>query len=143
MSSFNRVFLLGNLTRDPELRYTPRGQAVGDMCIAVNRVWNNEQGQRQEETTFVDITLWGRVAEIAQQFLAKGSRVFIEGRLQLDAWEDKASGQKRSKLKVVGENLQLLGERTASQRESSEQARRPAPLPPQARPPTTSRRWLR
>jgi single-strand DNA-binding protein len=108
MANLNKVLLLGNLTRDPELRYTPKGTAVADVAVAINRVWNNEQNQRQEETTFVDITLWGRQAEIAQQYLTKGRGVFIEGRLQMDSWEDKASGQKRSKLKVVAENLQFM-----------------------------------
>ncbi|TAE90556.1 MAG: single-stranded DNA-binding protein [Verrucomicrobia bacterium] len=108
MANLNKVLLLGNLTRDPELRYTPKGTAVADIAVAINRVWNNEQNQRQEETTFVDITLWGRQAEIAQQYLTKGRGVFIEGRLQMDSWEDKASGQKRSKLKVVAENLQFM-----------------------------------
>lgn len=117
MANLNRVIIMGNLTRDPELRYTPK--AVADIGVAINRVWNNEQNQRQEETTFVDITLWGRQAEIAQQYLTKGSGVFIEGRLQMDTWEDKATGQKRSKLKVVAENLQFMpdgkqrGERSA------------------------------
>ncbi len=108
MANLNKVLLLGNLTRDPELRYTPKGTAVADIAVAINRVWNNEQNQRQEETTFVDITLWGRQAEMAQQYLTKGRGVFIEGRLQMDSWEDKASGQKRSKLKVVAENLQFM-----------------------------------
>jgi single-strand DNA-binding protein len=119
MANLNKVIVMGNLTRDPELRYTPKGTAVGEIGVAINRVWNNEQGQRQEEATFVDITLWGRHAELAQQHLGKGSGVFIEGRLQIDTWEDKATGQKRSKLKVVGENLQFMpdgkqrGERSA------------------------------
>lgn len=108
MANLNKVLLLGNLTRDPELRYTPKGTAVADVALAINRIWNNEQNQRQEETTFVDITLWGRQAEIAQQYLTKGRGVFIEGRLQMDTWEDKTSGQKRSKLKVVAENLQFM-----------------------------------
>jgi single-strand DNA-binding protein len=108
MANLNKVLLLGNLTRDPELRYTPKGTAVGDMSLAINRVWNDERGQRQEETTFVEITMWGRQAELAQQFLSKGRGVFIEGRLQMDTWEDKATGQKRSKLKVVAENLQFM-----------------------------------
>lgn len=108
MANLNKVLLLGNLTRDPELRYTPKGTAVTDIGLAVNRVWNNEQGQRQEETTFIDVTLWGRQAELAQQYLSKGRGVFIEGRLQMDSWEDKQTGQKRTKLKVVGEGLQFL-----------------------------------
>ncbi len=108
MANLNKVMLIGNLTRDPELRYTPKGTAVADIGLAINRVWNNEQGQRQEETTFVDVTLWGRQAELAQQYLSKGRGAYIEGRLQLDTWDDKQTGQKRSKLKVVGENLQFL-----------------------------------
>lgn len=108
MASFNKVMLMGNLTRDPELRYTPKGTAVSDIALAVNRIWNNEQNQRQEEVTYVDITLWGRQAEIVQQYLTKGSGLFIEGRLSLDTWDDKTTGQKRSKLKVVAENIQLL-----------------------------------
>jgi len=108
MANLNKVMLIGNLTRDPELRYTPKGTAVADIALAINRVWNNEQGQKQEETTFVDVTLWGRQAELAQQYLSKGRGCYIEGRLQMDTWDDKATGQKRSKLKVIGENLQFL-----------------------------------
>jgi single-strand DNA-binding protein len=121
MASLNKVFLLGRTTRDPELRYTPKGTPVVEIGLAVNRTWS-EEGQKREETVFVDVTLWGRTAEIAQQYLHKGSPVFIEGRLQLDTWDDKQSGQKRSKLRVVGENLQLLGDR----RESAS----PPPRPP-------------
>ena len=109
MASFNKVILLGNLTRDPEVRYTPKGTAVTELGMAVNRVYTAENGEKREETTFVDVTLWGRTAEIAGEYLKKGRPVFIEGRLQLDTWDDKTSGQKRSKLKVVGEGLQLLG----------------------------------
>jgi single-strand DNA-binding protein len=111
MASFNKVILLGNLTRDPEVRYTPKGTAVTELGMAVNRVYTAENGEKREETTFVDITLWGRTAEIAGEYLKKGRPVFIEGRLQLDTWDDKQSGQKRSKLKVVGEGLQLIGSR--------------------------------
>jgi len=111
MASFNKVILLGNLTRDPEVRYTPKGTAVTELGMAVNRVYTAENGEKREETTFVDITLWGRTAEIAGEYLKKGRPVFIEGRLQLDTWDDKTSGQKRSKLKVVGEGLQLIGSR--------------------------------
>lgn len=111
MASFNKVILLGNLTRDPEVRYTPKGTAVTELGMAVNRVYTAENGEKREETTFVDITLWGRTAEIAGEYLKKGRPVFIEGRLQLDTWDDKQSGQKRSKLKVVGEALQLIGGR--------------------------------
>ena len=111
MASFNKVILLGNLTRDPEVRYTPKGTAVAEIGLAVNRVYTTDSGEKREEATFVDVTLWGRTAEIAGEYLKKGRPVFIEGRLQLDTWDDKTSGQKRSKLKVVGEGLQLIGSR--------------------------------
>jgi len=111
MASFNKVILLGNLTRDPEVRYTPKGTAVTEIGMAMNRTYTAENGEKREETTFVDVTLWGRTAEIAGEYLKKGRPVFIEGRLQLDTWDDKQSGQKRSKLKVVGEGLQLIGSR--------------------------------
>ncbi|MDQ6625462.1 MAG: single-stranded DNA-binding protein [Verrucomicrobiota bacterium] len=113
MASFNKVILLGNLTRDPEVRYTPKGSAVADLGIAVNRQYTLDNGEKREEVTFVDVTFWGRTAEIAGEYLKKGRPVFIEGRLQLDTWDDKTSGQKRSKLKVIGENMQLLGGRGA------------------------------
>lgn len=110
----NRVLLMGNLTRDPEVRYTPKGTAVTDISIAINRVIGSEEGERREEVTYVEVTLWGRQAEVAQQYLTKGRGVFIEGRLQLDTWDDKQTGQKRSRLKVVGENMQMLSGRGAN-----------------------------
>ena len=113
MASFNKVILLGNLTRDPEIRYTPKGSAVCDLGIAVNRQYTLENGERREEVTYVDVVLWARLAEIAAEYLKKGRPVFIEGRLQLDTWDDKQSGQKRSKLRVIGENMQMLGSRGA------------------------------
>ena len=110
MASFNRVILIGNLTRDPEVKYIPSGMAVAEIGLAVNRYFNDKStNERKEETTFVDVTLWGRQAELAGEYLAKGRPVMIEGRLQLDTWEDKQSGQKRSKLRVVGETMQFLG----------------------------------
>ena len=109
MASFNKVILLGNLTRDPEVRYTPKGSAVCDLGVAVNRVYTLDNGEKREEVTYVDVTLWARLAEIAGEYLKKGRPVFIEGRLQLDTWDDKQSGQKRSKLRVIGETMQLLG----------------------------------
>jgi single-strand DNA-binding protein len=115
MANLNKVMLIGNLTRDPELRYTPKGTAVTDLALAINRVWSNDQGQKQEETTFVDVTFWGRQAEIAQQYLAKGRGVYIEGRLQMDTWDDKETGKKRSRLKIHGENLQFLPDGRNSQ----------------------------
>ena len=113
MANLNKVMLIGNVTRDPEIKYTPKGSAVTDLGIAVNRVFTPDGGEKREETTFVDVTLWGRQAEIAGEYCKKGRSIYIEGRLQLDSWEDKASGQKRSKLRVVGENFQLLGPRPA------------------------------
>ena len=111
MANLNKVMLIGNVTRDTEIKYTPKGSAVTDLGIAVNRVYTPEGGEKREETTFVDVTLWGRQAEIAGEYCKKGRSIYIEGRLQLDSWEDKTSGQKRSKLRVVGENFQLLGPR--------------------------------
>lgn len=114
MANFNKVMLMGNLTRDPEIRYTPKGTAVAEIGLAINRYFSGENGEKREETTFVEVTLWGRTAEIAGEYLKRGRPVFIEGRLQLDSWEDKQSGQKRSKLKVVGEAMQLIGSRPGS-----------------------------
>lgn len=112
MASFNKVILLGNLTRDPQVRYTPGGTAVAEIGLAVNRYWFDKQtNTRKEETTFVDVTLWGREAEVGGEYLAKGRPVLIEGRLQLDTWDDKTTGQKRSKLRVVCEHMQLMGSR--------------------------------
>lgn len=112
MASFNRVILVGNLTRDPQVKYTPGGTAVAEIGLAVNRQWFDKQSNsRKEEVTFVDVTLWGRTAEIAGEYLGKGRPVLIEGRLQTDSWDDKETGQKRSKLRVVCENMTMLGSR--------------------------------
>jgi single-strand DNA-binding protein len=140
MASFNKVILLGNLTRDPEVRYTPKGTAVTDLGLAVNRTYTADNGEKREEVTFVDVTFWGRTAEVAGEYLKKGRPVFVEGRLQLDSWDDKQSGQKRTKLKVIGENMQMLGAprgggSSGGDEESSggSRASRPAP-PPKAAP---------
>ncbi len=111
MANLNKVMLIGNLTRDPEVRYTPKGTAVTDIGLAVNRQYSTDEGERREETTFVDVTLWGRQAEIAGQYMKKGRPIYVEGRLQMDTWEDKQSGQKRSRLKIVGDSFQFLGGR--------------------------------
>src|SRR5258708_19691836 len=143
MASFNKVILLGNLTRDPEVRYTPKGSAVCDLGIAVNRVYTTEGGERREEVTFVDVVLWARLAEIAGEYLRKGRPVFIEGRLQMDSWDDKQTGQKRTKLRVVGESMQLLGGRpggatgeTADEDRVSPSAGSKTTAPPQSSSPT-------
>ncbi|MDQ3625901.1 MAG: single-stranded DNA-binding protein, partial [Verrucomicrobiota bacterium] len=108
------------LTRDPEVRYTPKGSAVCDLGLAVNRQYSLEGGEKREEVTFVDVVLWARLAEIAGEYLKKGRPVLIEGRLQLDSWDDKQSGQKRSKLRVIGETMQLLGSRPSGGGEGEE-----------------------
>ncbi len=135
MASYNRVVLVGNLTRDVELRYTPSNTAVTDIGLAVNeRVKRNDQWV--EEAHFFDITLWGRMAEIAAEYLSKGSSVLIEGRLRLDRWEQE--GQKRSKIKIVGEKMQMLGGnggRSGGGPSSSNQHDNSEPSPSQAPPP--------
>ena len=118
MASFNRVILVGNITRDIELKYTQSSLAVTELGLAVNDRRKTQAGEWIEETTYVDVTLWGRTAEIAGEYLGKGSSVLIEGRLKLDTWEKE--GQKRSKLRVVGERMQMLGSRGGGNRPSSE-----------------------
>ncbi len=134
MASLNKVMLIGNLTRDPEIRYTPKGQAVADIGLAVNRFYNTESGERREEVTFIDITLWGRTAEVVHQYCKKGRPLFVEGRLQLDTWDDKQTGQKRSKLKVIGDGIQLLGSRDSGGPGEPGQSSAPYSPPPAARP---------
>ncbi len=107
MASFNRVILVGNLTRDIDLKYTPGGTAVTDIGMAVNDRRKSASGEWVDETTFVDVTLWGRTAEVASEYLGKGSPILVEGRLKLDTWE--TDGQKRSKLRVVCDRMQMLG----------------------------------
>ncbi|HTQ29872.1 MAG TPA: single-stranded DNA-binding protein [Opitutaceae bacterium] len=109
MAYLNKVFLIGNLTRDPELRVTPKGTAICQFGLAVNRQFKDESGQTRDETTFVDIEAWGKQGELVSKYLTKGSPAMVEGRLKLDQWEDKQSGQKRSKLKIVLDNVQFLG----------------------------------
>lgn len=109
MASYNRVILMGNLTRDVELRYTPAGTPVTEVGLAVNDRRKNQNGEWVDETTFVDVTFWGRTAEVASEYLSKGSPVFVEGRLKLDTWEK--DGQKNYKLRVVCDRMQLLGGR--------------------------------
>ena len=108
MTGLNKVFLMGNLTRDPELRYIPSGQAVASFTVAVNRVFKGHTGEKKEETSFVRCVVWGRIAEVCGQFLSKGSPVFVEGRLQSRSWEAQ-DGQKRSTIEVVASNVQFLG----------------------------------
>lgn len=126
MANFNKVILAGNLTRDPELRYTPKGTAIAKFGLAVNRVWKNEAGESKEETTFVDVDAFGRQAETLAQYMKKGSPLLVEGRLRLDQWDDKQTGQKRSKLGVVLEGFQFLGGGSRGDAPAGEAPRRPA-----------------
>lgn len=142
MASLNKVFLIGNITRDPEIKYTPKGTAIADVGLAVNRNYTTESGEKREEVTFIDVTLWGRAAEIVGEYCKKGNPLMVEGRLQLDQWDDKQTGQKRSKLKVVGDNIQLLGGRPSgglAESPDDDAARRErqksSPPPPVKKPP--------
>jgi len=111
MASFNKVILLGNLTRDPEMRVTSKGTAVARLSLAVNRKYTTESGETKEEVTFVEVDAWGKQAEVIAQYCRKGKPLLVEGRLKLDQWDDKTTGQKRSRLGVVLENFQFVGGR--------------------------------
>ena len=133
MANLNKVMLIGRLTRDPQLRYTPSGAAVADLGVAVNRYYKGQDGNRQEEVCFIDVTVWGRTAENATEYLSKGRQVYVEGYLRLDSWEDKNTGDKRSKLKVVANNVQFLDSRGAGSgaggQAAGEQPQPPRPGP--------------
>lgn len=128
MASFNRVILMGNLTRDPEVRYTPSGKAVTEIGLAVNDRRKGPNGDWIDEVTFVDITLWDRQAEVAGEYLTKGSPVLIEGRLKLDTWEK--DGKKNSKLRVIGDRMQMVGGRSGPAGGGGGPARGRAASPP-------------
>jgi single-strand DNA-binding protein len=128
MANFNKVILVGNLTRDPELRYTPKGMAIAKVGLAINRNWTSESGEKKEEVTFVDVDIFGRTAENVAQYMKKGRPILVEGRLRLDQWDDKQTGQKRSRLGVVAETVQFLGSPTGGGGDGGEAApRRSAP----------------
>ena len=131
MASFNKDILAGNLTRDPELRYTPKGLAIAEIRLAINRKWTGEDGQKREDVVFVDVDSFGKQAELIGQYFRKGSPILVEGRLKLDQWDDKQTGQKRSKLGVILESLSFLdsGNRDAAAGDGA-----PAPSAPAARP---------
>ena len=134
MANVNKVILIGNLTRDPEVKTTPKGTSVAQISLAINRKYKVGE-EMKEETTFVDIELWGRLAEIAGQYAKKGNPLYIEGRLKQDSWDDKETGKKRTKMLVVGESLQLLGGRQGGGEgggQRSEQSQRPAAQPSRA-----------
>ena len=147
MPNYNRVILMGNLTRDPELRYTPSGQAVADIRIAINRRARNTDGERRDSATFVDVTAWGRQAEVINEYFAKGRPIFLEGRLRLDQWTSQ-DGQRRSKLRVVLDNFEFItprgdghapsgpppGERPAQPAARTTPPGAPTPPPPSPQP---------
>jgi len=144
MATLNKVFLIGNLTRDPELRVTPKGTVICQFGLAVNRQFKDESGQTRDETSFIDIEAWGKTGELVAKYLSKGSPSMVEGRLKMDQWEDKQSGQKRSKLKVIAENVQFLssGQRTQNSDTEGDEPPPPSrersgfgPTPPRGKPP--------
>jgi single-strand DNA-binding protein len=132
MANFNKVIIVGNLTRDPELRYTPKGTAVARITLAVNRTWKSESGEAKEEVSFVDVDVWGRQAEVIGQYMKKGRPLLVEGRLKQDTWEDKNTKQKQSKLKVVLESFSFID----SNRGGGEGGE--APVAPRSRPAASS-----
>jgi len=139
MAYLNKVFIIGNLTRDPELRVTPKGNSIAAFGIAINRQTKDDAGNTRDETTFVDIEAWGKQADLVAKYLARGAPAMIEGRLKLDEWTDKTSGAKRSRLKVVLENVQFLGSKRdgapAEMRDGEQRQERPAKPTPEATPP--------
>jgi single-strand DNA-binding protein len=136
MASFNKVILAGNLTRDPELRYTPKGTAVAKITLAVNRTWKTESGENKEEVSFVDVEAWGRQGEVIAQYMRKGRPLLVEGRLKQDTWEDKNTHQKQSILKVVLESFSFIDSNRpdgAGGAPAAEAPRRPS-APPTGKP---------
>ena len=131
MPSVNKVILIGNLTRDPELRYTPKGSALCEIGMAVNRKYKLESGESREEVTFLDISFWGKQAEVVAKWMKKGRPLYVEGRLQMDTWDDKTTGQKRSKIKIVAEDFQFLGGDRGGE-EGGHDDEQPAPAPRQS-----------
>lgn len=122
MPNLNKVLLMGNLTRDPELRVTPKGTPICQFSLAINRQWKTESGEKQEEVVFVDVEAWGKAGETVAKYLTKGRPLYVEGRLKLDQWEDKNTKEKRSRMKVIMEQFQFLGD-------SRQQAEKPADDP--------------
>lgn len=132
--NLNRVTVAGNLTRDPETKFLANSQAVASFGLAINRRWKDRDGQAKDETTFVDIEAWGRTAELCGQYLAKGRNVYIEGRLKLESWDDKATGAKRSKLKIVADSVQFINGNSENGESAPAITAPAAPLRPAATP---------
>lgn len=142
MANLNKVFLIGNLTRDPELKYTPKGTAVASFALAINHVYKTPDGEKREEVSFIDVTAFGRQAEVVSEYVKKGDPFFVEGRLKLETWDDKQSGQKRSKLRVLLESFQFLasrggksGQESGGAGEYDDPPQRPPQRPPAGRQP--------
>ena len=129
---------MGNLTRDVEMTYTPKGAAVGKLSLAINRNWTTEDGEKREEATFVDVTYFGKSAETLAQYVHKGDPLYVEGRLKLDQWDDKQSGQKRSKLHVIGEGFQFLGNKREQGESENPRDAKPKPATKRATTPATA-----
>jgi single-strand DNA-binding protein len=127
MANFNKVILAGNLTRDPELRYTPKGTAIARITLAINRTWKTETGETKEEVTFVEVDAFARQAEVIGQYMKKGRPLLVEGRLKLDQWEDKNTHQKQSKLKVTLESFSFIDSRGGGGDSAGGEAPRPRP----------------
>ena len=132
MASFNKIILMGNLTRDPELRYTPKGTAVAKLGLAVNRTWKTETGETKEDVLFIDIEAFSRQAETIGQYLKKGSPILVEGRLRMDTWDDKQTNQKRTKILVTAENVRFLGSGQSREGSAPAAARAKQPAAPPA-----------
>lgn len=136
MADLNKVFLIGRLTHDPELRYTPNGAAVSDLRLATSRVYSTKEGDRREETLYIDITVWNRQAENCCQYLKKGSQIHVDGFLKMDSWEDRNTGEKRTKIRVEGDRVQFLDSRRGGEDSGGSSARSEAEFDsPQAREP--------
>lgn len=127
MANYNKVILIGNLTRDPELRYSSKGTAIAKIALAINRTWRDANGEQKEEVTFVDIDAFGKQAETIGNYMKKGRPIMVEGRLRLDTWEDKQTNQKRSRLGVVLESFQFMDTRGPDDGSGAPRAQRPAP----------------
>lgn len=140
--NLNHVVLAGHLTRDPELKQIGADRVVASTGLAINRRWKDTAGTQHEEATFIEIECWGRTAELVGQYLKKGSPAYVEGRLKLDSWDDKESGQKRSKLKVVAESVQFLNARPASEGGEAGERSQPAPAASRASAPAPKRRAM-
>lgn len=138
MASVNKVILIGNVTRDVELRYTPGGTPAANVGLAVSERWKDKDGNDKEETVFVDIDVWDRQAETVSQFVKKGSLIYVEGKLKLDTWDDKTTGEKKTKMKIRAERIQFLDRKDASAATAAPAGDKPKAATPPTRPGRTA-----